>query len=89
MTEGNGKSMPERTGKRGAVNYVLTGDREGNRSTRLAGQIIGRVLDRDGGRITGRAIAAILVILGVAGLAFVAYRLLMIDLILTLVGERG
>jgi hypothetical protein len=28
------------------------------------------------------------VILGVAGLAFVAYRLLMIDLILTLVGER-
>ncbi|WP_328466534.1 hypothetical protein OHA21_46510 [Actinoplanes sp. NBC_00393] len=79
----------ERNKKTSAVNYVLTGDREGNRSTRLAGQVIGKVIERDGGRVTGRAIIAVLVILGVAGLAFVAYRLLMIDLILTLVGEQG
>jgi hypothetical protein len=78
--------MDER--KRNVVNYVLTGDRAGSRGTRLASEIIGRVAQRDGGRITGRAVVAILVILGVAGLAFVAYRLLMIDLILTLVGER-
>ena len=72
-----------------AVNYVLTGDQQGSRTTRAAGHVIGRVLDRDNGKITGRAIAAILVILAVVGLGFVAYRLLMIDLILTLVGERG
>ncbi|GIE31127.1 hypothetical protein Ait01nite_041720 [Actinoplanes italicus] len=78
--------MDER--KRNVVNYVLTGDREGSRGTRLAGEIIGRVADRDGGRVTGRVVVAVLVILGVAGLAFVAYRLLMIDLVLTLVGER-
>jgi hypothetical protein len=70
------------------VNYVLTGDREGSRGTRLASEVIGRVAKADGGRITGRVVVAFLVILGVAGLAFVAYRLLMIDLVLTLVGER-
>ncbi|MEU8242121.1 hypothetical protein AB0C07_28040 [Actinoplanes missouriensis] len=74
---------------RRAVNYVVTGTADGNHGTRLAGEVIGRVLDRDGGRITGRVVVAILVVLGVAGLAFVAYRLLMIDLILNLVGERG
>jgi hypothetical protein len=74
--------------RRNAVNYVLTGNREGSRSTRLASEVIGRVAQRDGGRVTGRVVVAMLVILGVAGLAFVAYRLLMIDLILTLVGER-
>jgi hypothetical protein len=79
--------------RREAVNYLLTGDREGNRTTRVADHVIGRVLERDQhqgrGKVTGRAVVAILVILGVAGLAFVAYRLLMLDLILTLVGERG
>ncbi|GIE82331.1 hypothetical protein Aph02nite_82810 [Actinoplanes philippinensis] len=75
--------------RRRAVNYLLTGDREGSRGTRIAGEILGRVADRDGGRVTGRVVVAFLVILGVAGLAFVAYRLLMLDLILTLVGERG
>ncbi|BAL86433.1 hypothetical protein AMIS_12130 [Actinoplanes missouriensis 431] len=74
---------------RRAVNYVVTGKADGNHGTRLAGEVIGRVLGRDGGRITGRVVVAILVVLGVAGLAFVAYRLLMIDLILNLVGERG
>ncbi|BEL06920.1 hypothetical protein Q0Z83_051110 [Actinoplanes sichuanensis] len=73
--------------RRKAVNYLLTGDREGSPTTRIAGEILGRATARDGGRITGRVIVAGLVILGVAGLAFVAYRLLMLDLILTLVGE--
>ena len=75
--------------KRRATHYLLTGKTEGNRSTRLVGEVLGRVVERDGGRITGRVIVAGLVVLGVAGLAFVAYRLLMIDLILNLVGERG
>ncbi|MFC6016770.1 hypothetical protein ACFP2T_11205 [Plantactinospora solaniradicis] len=72
-----------------AANYLLTGDRDGSRSTRLAGAVIDRVLDREGGRMTGRVVVAILVVLGVAGLAFVGYRLLVLDLILTLVRERG
>lgn len=81
--------MSEDNRAKRAVNYVLTGDGEGNRGTRLAGQILGRVVEREGGKITGRVVAAVLVILAVAGLAFVAYRLLMLDLILTLVGERS
>ncbi|WP_430792060.1 hypothetical protein [Actinoplanes sp. G11-F43] len=81
--------MTQDNRKKRAVNYMLTGDGEGNRSTRLAGEIIGRVVEREGGKITGRLVAAVLVVLAVAGLAFVAYRLLMLDLILTLVGERG
>ncbi|MEU4158670.1 hypothetical protein [Actinoplanes sp. NPDC026670] len=73
--------------RRKAVNYLLTGDQQGSPGTRIAGEILGRVAARDSGRLTGRVVVAGLVILGVAGLAFVAYRLLMLDLILTLVGE--
>jgi ABC-type sugar transport system permease subunit len=75
--------------KRRTTNYLLTGNTEGNRTTRIAGEVIGRAIERDGGRITGRVVAAVLVVLGVVGLAFVAYRLLMLDLILNLVGEQG
>ncbi|KXK61293.1 hypothetical protein AWW66_14210 [Micromonospora rosaria] len=72
-----------------AANYLLTGDGKGSRSTRLAGTVIDRVLEQEGGKVTGRVVMAVLVVLGVAGLAFVAYRLLVLDLILTLVRERG
>jgi hypothetical protein len=78
-----------RAGVARTANYVLTGDRNGSRVTRLAGAVVDRVLDREGGKVTGRVIVAVFVILGVAGLAFVAYRLLVLDLILTLVRERG
>ncbi|MFE0592998.1 hypothetical protein [Micromonospora echinospora] len=70
------------------ANYLLTGDRNGSRGTRLAGAVIDKVLEREGGRVTGRVVVAILVVLGLVGLAFVAYRLLVLDLILTLVRER-
>ena len=72
-----------------AANYLLSGEGKGSRSTRLAGAVIDRVIEKEGGRMTGRVIVAIVAVLGVVGLAFIAYRLLMLDLILTLVRERG
>nr|BFE57790.1 hypothetical protein GCM10020063_023160 [Dactylosporangium thailandense] len=50
--------------------------------------MLGKVLDQEGGKVTGRMVVAVLVVLGVAGLAFVAYRLLVLDLILTVLRER-
>ncbi|MER5456071.1 hypothetical protein ABT008_14925 [Micromonospora sp. NPDC002389] len=92
MTERNHGRTTSRTERHGTVvraaNYLLAGDGKGNRSTRLAGAVIDRVIEKEGGRMTGRVIVAILVVLGVVGLAFVAYRLLVLDLILTLVRER-
>ncbi|WP_033339632.1 hypothetical protein [Catenuloplanes japonicus] len=81
--------MSEHDGKRSAINYVLTGDRNGSRGTRVAEAVIGRVIERDGGKVTGRVIVAALVVLVVAGLGFVAYRMLVLDLLLTLVREQG
>ncbi|MEV0398027.1 hypothetical protein [Polymorphospora rubra] len=94
MNERNRITKPEtptgrRAGTMRAANYLLTGNRDGSRGTRLAGAVIDRVLEREGGKVTGRVVVAILVVLGVVGLAFVAYRLLVLDLILTVVRERG
>ena len=66
----------------------LSGPRR-SRSSRVAGAVLGKVLEGEGGKVTGRLVVTILVILGVVGLAFVAYRLLVLDLILTVVQERG
>ncbi|PZG13866.1 hypothetical protein C1I95_22795 [Micromonospora craterilacus] len=87
------RNIGSRVDRRGTVvraaNYLLAGDEKGSRSTRLAGAVIGRVIEKEGGRVTGRVVVAVLVVLGVVGLAFVAYRLLVLDLILTLVRERS
>ncbi|BCJ63528.1 hypothetical protein [Polymorphospora rubra] len=94
MNERNRITKPEapagrRVDAMRAANYLLTGNRNGSRGTRLAGAVVDRVLEREGGKVTGRVVVAILVVLGVVGLAFVAYRLLVLDLILTVVRERG
>lgn len=71
-----------------ATSYLVTGDRD-SRTGRIAGAVIGKALEQEGGKVTGRVVVAILVVLGVIGLAFVAYRLLVLDLIMNVVRERG
>jgi hypothetical protein len=70
------------------ANHLLTGNRRAGRATRVAGAVIDHVLEKEGGKMTGRVVVALLVLLAVAGLAFVAYRLLVLDLILTVIRER-
>jgi hypothetical protein len=71
-----------------ATSYLLSGDRN-SRTARVAGAALGRMIDREGGKVTGRVIVAIVVVLAVVGVAFVAYRLLVLDLILNVLRERG
>ena len=66
------------------ANHLLT---RNSRSGRVAGAVLDRVIEKEGG-MTGRLVVAILVLIGVAGLAFVAYRLFVLDLILTVLQER-
>ncbi|GAA0522120.1 hypothetical protein Ade02nite_63470 [Paractinoplanes deccanensis] len=82
------KDMQRRPAVR-AASYLLTGDQRGSRGTRLAATVVDRVLEKEGGRVTGKLVAAIVVVLVVVGLAFVAYRLLMVELIFELVRERS
>lgn len=71
-----------------ATSYLLSGTRRG-RTARVAGAVVGRVLDQEGGKVTGRVVVALLVVLAVVGIAFVAYRLLVLDLILTVLREQN
>ena len=71
------------------ANHLLTGNRRAGRATRVAGAVIDHVLEKEGGKMTGRLVVAMLVLAGVAGLAFVAYRLLVLDLILTVIRENN
>ncbi|MDY7084195.1 MAG: hypothetical protein SYR96_03725 [Actinomycetota bacterium] len=71
-----------------AAGYLLRGNRR-SRTARIAGIVLGRVLDQEGGKVTGRVVVAILVVLAVVGVAFVAYRLLVLDLILTVLREQN
>lgn len=90
MNERDGRQGEQRRAVIGqAAKYVLTGDRKGSRGTRIAEALLGRLLEREGGKVTGRVVVAVLVGLAVAGLAFVAYRLLMLDLLMSLVREQG
>ncbi|WP_045743689.1 MULTISPECIES: hypothetical protein [Actinoplanes] len=57
--------------------------------TRVIGAVVSRALEERDGKGRGRAFAAVAGILVVAGLVFVAYRLFVLDLILTLVRDRG
>ncbi|MBU2670980.1 hypothetical protein KOI35_46530 [Actinoplanes bogorensis] len=63
--------------------------RRGGRTGRVAEVVVGKVLDQEGGKVTGRVVVAILVVLAVVGIAFVAYRLLVLDLILTVLREQN
>ncbi|WP_250008734.1 hypothetical protein [Actinoplanes sp. M2I2] len=69
------------------ASHLLSGSRR-SRASRVAGAVLGKVLEQEGGKVTGRVVVAILVVLAVVGLAFVAYRLLVLDLILTVLRER-
>ncbi|MBM2617883.1 hypothetical protein JIG36_20200 [Actinoplanes sp. LDG1-06] len=71
-----------------ATNYLLSGNRR-SRAERIAGAVVGKVLDQEGGKVTGRVVVAFLVVAAVVGLAFVAYRLLVLDLILTVIREQN
>ncbi|XVV12951.1 hypothetical protein ACQP2X_00930 [Actinoplanes sp. CA-131856] len=82
------KDMDRRPAVR-AANYLITGDMRGSRGTRLAATVVDRVLEKEGGKVTGKLVAAIVVVLVVVGLAFVAYRLLMVEIILDLVRDRA
>lgn len=80
--------MKERRNVVEAAGYLLGGNRR-SRTARIAGVVLGSMLDQEGGKVTGRVVVAILVVLAVVGLAFVAYRLLVLDLILTVLRERN
>ncbi|SNY67714.1 hypothetical protein [Paractinoplanes atraurantiacus] len=82
------KDMDRRPAVR-AANYLITGDKHGSRATRLAATIADRVLEKEGSKVTGKLVAAIVAVLVVVVLAFVAYRLLMVEIILDLVRERA
>jgi len=69
------------------ASYLLAGNRR-SRVGRVTGAVLGRVIDHEGGKVTWRVVVAILVVLAVVGLAFVAYRLLVLDLILTVLREQ-
>ncbi|MET0417644.1 MAG: hypothetical protein ABW022_16650 [Actinoplanes sp.] len=49
------------------ANHFLTGNRRAGRVTRVAGAVIDHVLEKEGGKVTGRVVVAILVLIGVAG----------------------
>jgi hypothetical protein len=66
------------------ANHLLT---RNSRTGRVAGAVLDRVIEKEGG-MPGRVVVAILVLIGVAGLVFVAYRLFVLDLILTVLQER-
>ncbi|MBL7260839.1 hypothetical protein [Paractinoplanes lichenicola] len=70
-----------------AANYLI--NRQRTRTGRIAGAVVGKVIDQEGGKLTGRVVVAILVVLAVVGIAFVAYRLLVLDLILTVIREQN
>lgn len=70
------------------TSYLLSRNRR-SRAGRVAGVVLGKVIGQEGGKVTGRVVVAILVVLAVVGVAFVAYRLLVLDLILTVLRERG
>ncbi|WP_250029286.1 hypothetical protein [Paractinoplanes maris] len=70
-----------------ATSHLLSGNRR-SRTSRVAGAVVGKVLEQEGGKVTGRVVVAVLVVLAVVGVAFVAYRLLVLDLILTVLRER-
>ncbi|MBB4695906.1 hypothetical protein [Paractinoplanes abujensis] len=70
-----------------ATNYLI--NRQKTRTGQVAGAVVGKVLDQEGGKLTGRVVVAILVVLAVVGIAFVAYRLLVLDLILTVIREQN
>jgi hypothetical protein len=69
------------------ANHLLTGNRRAGRVIRVAGAVIDQVIEKEGGKVTARVVVAILVLIGLAVLAFVAYRLLVLDLILTVLRE--
>jgi hypothetical protein len=69
------------------TSYLLSGNRR-SRAGRVAGAVLGKVIEQEGGKVTGRVVVAVLVVLAVVGVAFVAYRLLVLDLILTVLREQ-
>ncbi len=60
-----------------------------DRGSRIAGHVLHKAIEKEGGTVTGRVVVAILVILAVVGLAFVAYRLLVLDLVMSIVEQRS
>ena len=70
------------------TSYWLAGNRR-SRIGRAVGMVLGRVIEQEGGKVTWRVVVAICVVLAVVGLAFVAYRLLVLDLILTVIREQN
>jgi hypothetical protein len=70
------------------TSYLLSGNRR-SRAGRMASAVLGKAIEQEGGKVTGRLVVAILVVLAVVGVAFVAYRLLVLDLILNVLREQG
>ncbi|MCY1145750.1 hypothetical protein OWR29_47795 [Actinoplanes sp. Pm04-4] len=70
------------------TSYLLSGNRR-SRAGRMAGAVLGKAIEQEGGKVTGRLVVAILVVLAVVGVAFVAYRLLMLDLIMGVLENQG
>ena len=79
------RGLPDRVR---AVNRLLSGRRQPSRATELLLAVLGRILDQNGGKVTGKAILAALIVVGVVVLGFIAYRLIVLDLILRVVESR-
>jgi hypothetical protein len=71
-----------------AASYLLGGDRNG-RAARVAQVVLDRAVEREGGKMTKRLFLGIAALLLVAGLGFVAYRLLVLELVMNLVEKQG
>ncbi|MFK3983518.1 hypothetical protein ACI2K4_24430 [Micromonospora sp. NPDC050397] len=70
------------------ISRLLTGGHQPSRGVRLLVFVLGRIFEQGGGKVTGKAIFAALIVLVVVVLGFVAYRLVVLELILRLVEDR-
>ena len=60
-----------------------------NTLVRTGGYLLGQAIEKEGGRVTSKIVLIVVGALVLAGLAFVAYRLLVLNLILDVLRERG